>query len=142
MPSSKPRKPSNPAPRRSQASALATTSSPPDVLTSTQTIARMVVAKGNSLYALQLPTSQEKASPFDALPFLAPDTTTSAKAENLPQPVLAELPSHLRGAVLLKRNGFVVLDVDREMLGGRENKIAGVIVGVVTNEGKVGKEWR
>lgn len=54
---------------------------------------------------------------------------------------LVELTSALRGMLLFRRNGYVLVDTDRELLGGRENKIVGRIVGVVLG-GKQGREWR
>lgn len=96
------------------------TLTPPDNLTESQTIARVVSGAGNNLYNVELPTSFQKLEGSDA------------KAAS----VLVELPAQFRNAIWLKRGSYVVVDTAAQER--RENKIRGSIVNVVRDE----RAWR
>lgn len=98
-------------PKRNVQAAAEETSTPPRALTATQSIARVLKATGNSLYACTLPNSQE---------------------------ILVELPSRFRNTIWIKRGGYVLVDTkDAEV---RENKIDGEILNVVRDEREWRKE--
>lgn len=92
-------------PKRSITAAAEETSTPPTALTSTQHIARIIKAEGNSLYTCTLPSKQ---------------------------PILVELESRFRNTIWLKRGGYVVIDTKEAEV--RQNKIGGEIVNVVREE--------
>jgi probable RNA-binding protein EIF1AD len=92
-------------PKRNVQAAAEESSTPPTTLTSTQTIARVIKATGNNLYACTLPDSQE---------------------------VLFELPSRFRNTIWIKRGGYVL--VETKDATERENKIGGEIINVVGDE--------
>lgn len=98
------------AKRKVQATA-AETSNPPPSLTSTQSIARVIKAAGNSLYSCTLPNGKE---------------------------ILVELPSRFRNTIWIKNGGYVL--VDTKDANVRENKIAGEIENVVRDEREWRKE--
>jgi probable RNA-binding protein EIF1AD len=101
-----------PKPRRNlQATALATTT-PPDTLSSTQSLAKVLRLAGNNLYEVCYPSTSDRT------------------------PNLVELPARFRNAIWLKRGSFVVIDM--EAFAERENKLGGEIVNVVREE----REWR
>jgi probable RNA-binding protein EIF1AD len=81
------------------------TSNPPDSLTTTQFIAKIVKAEGNNLYTCLLPSTKT---------------------------ILVELPSRFRNTIWMKRGGYVVIDTQEAEV--RENKIGGEIVNVVREE--------
>ncbi|PQE07610.1 putative eukaryotic translation initiation factor eIF1a protein [Rutstroemia sp. NJR-2017a BBW] len=92
-------------PKRNVLAAAEQTSTPPDALTETQSIARVVKAEGNNLYSC-----------------LLPDQKT----------ILAELPSRFRNTIWIKRGGYVLIDTKEAEV--RENKIGGEIINVVRDE--------
>jgi probable RNA-binding protein EIF1AD len=92
-------------PKRNVLAAAEQTSTPPDALTETQSIARVVKAEGNNLYSC-----------------LLPDQKT----------ILAELPSRFRNTIWIKRGGYVLIDTKEADV--RENKIGGEIINVVRDE--------
>lgn len=92
-------------PRRNIQAAAEETSTPPDAVTATQSIAKIVKATGNSLYSCTLPGGKE---------------------------VLVELPSRFRNTIWLKRGGYVL--VDTQGAEERDNKIDGEIINVVRDE--------
>ncbi|KAL1303626.1 hypothetical protein AAFC00_006986 [Neodothiora populina] len=94
-----------PKPRRNLLATAEETTTPPATLPATQSIARVIVAAGKSLYHVEV-----------------------ASAEKL----LVELPARFRNAIWIKKGGYVVVDVS--MRDERENKIGGEIVNVVRNE--------
>jgi probable RNA-binding protein EIF1AD len=101
-----------PRPKRLLQQAAEITTSPPENLSDTQGIARVVKATGNNLYQVTLSSSES---------------------------VLVELPSKFRNLVWIKRGGFVVVDSNGENLAeGRDNKIWGEIVNIVREE----RAWR
>ena len=101
-----------PAPRRKLQETFAEAHTPPELLTSTQKITRIVKGEGNNLFLVQPAEGGE--------------------------PLLVELQPRFRSSLWLRRGGFVLVDTDRAALGERENKIRGEIVNVVLDE----KEWR
>ena len=92
-------------PKRNVTAAAEETSTPPHALSSTQSIARVVKAEGNSLYTCALPGGKT---------------------------LLAELESRFRNTMWIKRGGHVV--VDTKDGGARQNKIDGEIINVVRDE--------
>lgn len=98
-------------PKRNILAAAAETSTPPPNLTSTQTIARVVKAAGNSLYLCTIPNGKE---------------------------VLVELPSRFRNTIWIKNGGYVLIDTKDANV--RENKIEGEIQNVVRDEREWRKE--
>ncbi len=98
-------------PRRNLLATAAETLNPPDSLSDTQFIARVVKAEGNNLYSV---------------------TLASGKT------LLVELPSRFRSTIWLKRGGYVL--VDTEAFNDRENKLDGEIVNVVRDEKQWRKE--
>jgi len=98
-------------PKRNILAAAEETSTPPDALTPTQSIARVIKAQGNSLYSCALPSG---------------DT------------LLVELPSRFRNTIWIKNGGYVL--IDRADGDTRENKIDGQILNVVRDEREWRKE--
>ena len=92
-------------PKRTVFAAAEETSTPPSALTATQAIARVIKAKGNSLYSCSLP-----------------DQMT----------ILVELPSRFRNTIWIKRGGYVLIDTREAQV--RENKLGGEIINVVRDE--------
>jgi probable RNA-binding protein EIF1AD len=92
-------------PKRNVQAAAEETSTPPDELTATQSIARVVKAAGNNLYLCGLPGGKE---------------------------ILFELPSRFRSTIWIKRGGYVV--VETKDGDARENKLGGEILNVVRDE--------
>jgi len=80
------------------------TLTPPDSLSTDQTIARIVKAQGKDLYSVQ-----------------TPDGTN----------LLVELVAKFRGTIFVRRGGYVLVDSSAT---GRENKIQGEIVNIVRDE--------
>jgi probable RNA-binding protein EIF1AD len=100
-----------PKPRRKVQAEALLASTPPETLPPSHVIARVVTARGSELFAVKL---------------------SSSEAE-----LLVELSSKLRRTVFLRRGGYVL--VDRDALNTeRDNKLGGVIVGVVLDE----RQWR
>ena len=81
------------------------TVTPPDSLTQSQTIARIIKNNGKDLFTVQTPESAT---------------------------LLVELDAKFRATVWIKRGGYVV--VDRVAASDRDNKIQGGIVNVVRDE--------
>jgi probable RNA-binding protein EIF1AD len=80
-------------------------STPPNALTSTQTIARVIKPGGNGCYVCALPDKQT---------------------------ILAELPSRFNSTVWFKPGNYVVVDTKDAMLKG--SKIGGEILNIVRDE--------
>jgi probable RNA-binding protein EIF1AD len=91
-------------PKRNIISAAEETSNPPDELTPTQLIARVIKGEGNSLYSCVLPD----------------------------QTILVELEPRFRNTIWIKRGGYVLIDTKEAAV--RQNKIAGEIINVVRDE--------
>lgn len=94
-----------PKPKRNVFAAAEETSTPPYELTTTQSIARVIKAEGNSLYSCTLPNQQI---------------------------VLVELEARFRNTIWIKRGGYVL--VDNKGAEVRQNKIDGEIINVVRDE--------
>lgn len=94
-----------PKPRRLLDATAELTTTPPDDLTPTQSIAKIVSAEGKSLYNVALPSKQT---------------------------LLVELAPQFRNKIWLKRGGYVL--VDTASLSERENKLGGEIINVVRDE--------
>lgn len=92
-------------PRRKLQATVEETLTPPDSLTETQSVARIVAAKGKNLY----------------------EVTTSTN-----DTLLVELEARFRSTIWLKRGGYVLIDTSS--LADRDNKIDGEIVNVVRDE--------
>ena len=92
-------------PKRNVVAAAEETSTPPSTLTSTQSIARVIKAEGNSLYSCFLP-----------------DMKTT----------LVELSSRFRNTIWMKRGGYVLIDTKGAEV--RQNKLDGEIINVVRDE--------
>ncbi|KAI9741442.1 MAG: hypothetical protein M1818_004248 [Claussenomyces sp. TS43310] len=92
-------------PKRNVQAAAEETSTPPSSLSTTQSIARVLKAAGNSLYSCVLPDSTE---------------------------ILVELPSRFRNTIWIKRGGYVLVDTKDGHV--RDNKIDGEIINVVRGE--------
>ena len=92
-------------PRRKLNATVEETLTPPDHLTTSQSLARVLTAKGQNLYEVELPSSQV---------------------------LLVELEAKFRSTIWLKRGGYVL--VDHGTLADRANKIDGEIVNVVRDE--------
>ena len=94
-----------PRPKRDIQVVAEETVTPPESLSSSQTIARVKQASGNNLYQLELPSSKV---------------------------VLGELPARFRSTIWIKRGSFVL--VDTAALAGRDNKLGGEIINVIRDE--------
>jgi probable RNA-binding protein EIF1AD len=94
-----------PRPKRDIQAVAQETVTPPDMLSTSQTIAQVKQAAGNNLYHLELPSAEV---------------------------ILAELPARFRSTIWIKRNSFVL--VDTSALADRDNKLGGEIVNVVRDE--------
>ncbi len=91
--------------KRDIRAAAEATTTPPDQLTASQSLARVVKAEGNSLYSC-----------------LLPDNRT----------VLVELEARFRNTIWLKRGGFVLVDLIPAE--DQKGKVEGGIVNVVREE--------
>ena len=96
-----------PRPKRDIQAVADETVTPPEILASSQAIARVKQASGNNLYQLELPSGKF---------------------------VLAELPARFRSTIWIKRGSYVL--VDTSTLADRENKLDGQIVNIVRDERK------
>jgi probable RNA-binding protein EIF1AD len=94
-----------PKPKRNLLATVEDTLTPPDTLTSSQAIARIVKAAGKNLYSAELPDGKA---------------------------VLVELEPKFRSTIWIKRGSYVVIDDDT--LAERDNKLDGEIVNVVRDE--------
>ncbi|KAI1335883.1 nucleic acid-binding protein [Xylariaceae sp. FL0016] len=91
--------------KRDVRAAAEESTTPPDQLTNSQSLAKVIKAEGNSLYSCLLPDQR---------------------------PVLVELVARFRNTIWIKRGGFVLVDLisPKEQKG----KIEGEIVNVVRDE--------
>ena len=94
-----------PRPKRNVLATAAATSIPPDALSESQSIARVIKAKGNNLFNVEQADGTE---------------------------LLVELPAQFRSTFWIKRGSYVV--VDSQALAERENKLHGEIVNIVREE--------
>jgi len=92
-------------PKRNVFAAAEETSTPPSALATTQSIAQVIKAEGNSLYSCSLSDSKK---------------------------VLVELPARFRNTIWIKRGGYVLIDTkDADV---RQNKLDGEIINIVRDE--------
>lgn len=94
-------------PKRSIVAAAEESLNPPDELTPSQSIARVVKAEGNNLYTCELPNKKI---------------------------VLLELEQKFRNAVWIKRGGYVLVDLGSVDERKSSSKVAGEIRNVVRDE--------
>lgn len=92
-------------PKRNVLAAAEATTTPPDELTSTQSLARVIKAEGNSLYSCALPDQKT---------------------------VVAELADRFRNTIWIKRGGYVL--VNRFPAEEVKGKAEGEIINVVRDE--------
>lgn len=93
--------------RRVVQAAARETLTPPDELTDSQSIAKVVKADGNNLYTCQLPNKKT---------------------------FLFELESRFRNAIFIKRGGYVLVDVASSEERPAGSKVVGEIINVVRDE--------
>lgn len=100
-------------PKRDILATVVESATPPDELTPSQSLARVVKAEGNSMYTCELPN--KKAGLF-------------------------ELQSRFQNTVWIKRGGYVLIDVAPATGEGRasNSRVAGEITNVVRDE----RQWR
>ncbi|KAK3390728.1 hypothetical protein B0H63DRAFT_122113 [Podospora didyma] len=95
-------------PKRSTILAAAVESAtPPDQMTETQSIARVIKAEGNNLYTCTLPNKK---------------------------PILVELETRFRSTIWLKRGGYVLVDLASAEERPASSRIVGEIINVVRDE--------
>ncbi|KAK4207571.1 hypothetical protein QBC37DRAFT_355094 [Rhypophila decipiens] len=95
-------------PKRSNVLAVAEESmTPPDELTTTQSLARVVKAEGNSLYTCALPNTK---------------------------PILVELEPRFRNTMWIRRGGYVLVDMASKDERPANSRVVGEIINVVRDE--------
>jgi probable RNA-binding protein EIF1AD len=94
-------------PKRSVQAAAEDTLNPPDELTATQSLARVVKGEGNNLYTCELPNKKT---------------------------VVLELEPKFRNTVWLKRGGYVLIDVGSADERKSSSRVVGEIINVVRDE--------
>jgi probable RNA-binding protein EIF1AD len=94
-----------PRPKRNVLATAAATSTPPDSLSESQCIARVIKAVGNNLFNVEQADGKE---------------------------LLVELPAQFRSTFWIKRGSYVL--VDTQALAERENKLDGEIINIVREE--------
>jgi probable RNA-binding protein EIF1AD len=94
-------------PKRSVQAAAEDSINPPDELTATQTVARVVKAEGNNLYTCELPNKKT---------------------------VVLELDPKFRNTIWLKRGGYVLIDVGSAEERKSGSRVVGEIINVVRDE--------
>jgi probable RNA-binding protein EIF1AD len=94
-------------PKRSIAAAAEESLYPPDELTPTQSLARVIKAEGNNLYTCELPNNKT---------------------------VLLELGQKFRNTVWIKRGGYVLIDVGSADDRKTSTRVVGEIINVVRDE--------
>jgi probable RNA-binding protein EIF1AD len=80
---------------------------PPDELTETQFVARVVKAEGNSLYTCELPNGK---------------------------PALVELEPKFRNTIFIRRGGYVLVDLASAEERAKTSRVTGEIVNIVRDE--------
>ena len=94
-----------PRPKRTVLAAATESTTPPDTLTDSQSIARVVKPEGSNLYTCELPNKKS---------------------------ILVELDPKFRNTIWIKRGGFVLIDL--ETMEERNSRVVGEIVNVVRDE--------
>lgn len=93
--------------RRTIQAAAQESITPPDELTATQSVARVIKAEGNSLYSCELPNKK---------------------------PVLLELEPKFRNTVFIKRGGYVLVDLASAEDRKESSRVVGEIINIVRDE--------
>ena len=94
-------------PKRNLQAAAEDSVNPPDELTPTQSLARVVKAEGNNLYTCELPNNKT---------------------------VVLELEPRFRNTIWLKRGGYVLVDVASAEERKDSSRVVGEIINVVRDE--------
>lgn len=94
-------------PKRNILAAAEESITPPDALTPSQSLARVVKAEGNSLYECELPNKKT---------------------------VLLELEPKFRNAVWIKRGGYVLIDLASADERKSSSRVVGEIINIVRDE--------
>ncbi|KAK4233667.1 hypothetical protein C8A03DRAFT_19291 [Achaetomium macrosporum] len=94
-------------PRRAVLTAAEESTTPPDELTSTQSVARVVKAEGNSLFTCELPNGK---------------------------PVIVELDPKFRNTIFVIRGGYVLVDLPSAEERPSNSRVAGAIINIVRDE--------
>lgn len=93
--------------RNAVAAAAQESMTPPDELTDSQSVARVVKAEGNSLYTCELPNKKT---------------------------IIVELEPRFRNTIWIKRGGYVLIDLASMEERPKESRVVGEIVNVVRDE--------
>ncbi|KAK4198241.1 hypothetical protein QBC40DRAFT_95161 [Triangularia verruculosa] len=94
-------------PKRKILAAAQETLTPPDELTESQSIARIISVEGNSHYTCELPNSKT---------------------------ILVELESRFRNTVFVKRGGYVLVDLASAEERPASSRVVGEIINIVRDE--------
>ncbi|KAK0643876.1 hypothetical protein B0T16DRAFT_459972 [Cercophora newfieldiana] len=94
-------------PKRSVLAAAEESATPPDELTESQSVARVVKAEGNNLYTCALPNTKT---------------------------IVVELEPRFRNTIWIKRGGYVLVDLASAEERGPGSRVVGEIVNVVRDE--------
>jgi len=94
-------------PKRNVLAAAEESLTPPDQLTDTQSLARVVKAEGNNLYTCVLPNTK---------------------------PVTVELEARFRNTIWLRRGGYVLVDLGSVEERPANSRVVGEIINVVRDE--------
>jgi probable RNA-binding protein EIF1AD len=123
-------------PKRYLHAAAEETTTPPDSLSATQFIARVLKADGNNLYTCQIPADLPPPETSDSSESKTKEAAESATANAKPT-VLVELADRFRNTIWIKRGGYVLVELTPDDERG-SSKIDGEIINVVRDE----REWR
>ena len=93
--------------RNAIAAAAEESTTPPDALTESQSVARVVKAEGNSLYTCALPNAKS---------------------------IVVELEPRFRNAIWIKRGGYVLVDLATMEERPKGSRVVGEIVNIVRDE--------
>ncbi|KAG7287292.1 hypothetical protein NEMBOFW57_006800 [Staphylotrichum longicolle] len=94
-------------PKRAVLAAAQESMTPPDELTGTQFVARVVKAEGNSLYTCELPNGK---------------------------PIIAELEPRFRNTIFIRRGGYVLVDLESAEERLKTSRVMGEIINIVRDE--------
>jgi probable RNA-binding protein EIF1AD len=94
-------------PKRAVLAAAQESMTPPDELTHTQFVARVVKAEGNSLYTCELPNGK---------------------------PIIAELEPRFRNTIFIRRGGYVLVDLESAEERLKTSRVMGEIINIVRDE--------
>lgn len=94
-------------PKRNVLAAAEESMTPPDQLTDSQSLARVVKAEGNNLYSCQLPNKK---------------------------PIVVELEPRFRNTIWIKRGGYVLVDLASADERPKTSRVVGEIINVVRDE--------